>query len=186
MKTGSVVLAVCMLFSMFGCAKNDDHQSDALEQTAKSDSALPSDTTGRARASDTARTIDSAYAFQIDLKQSGRLDFARFVKDFPQARLRLSFEIDSDGRVVRTFDEYNGGHPAAMDRFQKSVRNWRYQGGCLKGTICIEVNTSSARVTIDDSRLQVVSGFENRVIERGRMHGFFGGEVRVMKGNLSR
>ena len=176
------VFAVCLLLSTLNCAKKDGNEVDVSDQTTEIDSPAPSNTTYDHGTQDSALPSDEAECvFQIDLAQSRRLVYAQFERDFPRAYLRLSFEINSLGHVVRTFDHGDGGQPAAMDRFEKSVRTWRYSGGCLKGTLCIGLNTSNRLVLIDDRGLEAVSGFENRVIKRGRMHNVFGGNIRVQK-----
>lgn len=186
MKTSTVVLAVYLMFGALNCGKKSDTETDPAGQTAQGDPSVLSDSSGSGESSDSVPAIDANCVFRIDLATSRRLRFAEFVQTFPMVYLRLSIEVNSLGRVVEIFDVDDDGNPAAMDRLKKAVSEWRYLGGCLYGTICLEVDARSSRVIIDDSGLKVVPGFEDRTIDRNRLHAFYGSRIGVYKKDICR
>jgi hypothetical protein len=115
--------------------------------------------------------------FQINMRHRYHrgLFWDRYRRLFRGTNVKIVVEVDASGDVLRydveaSDDDYQ---PAAFDMVWAAVKTWRYEGGCLYGTICFVFNPASKKIMIDDSGLIPVPGYEDCRIRRGLLHGVY-------------
>lgn len=166
--TTAFAFGCCLVAALPGCKSK---QFDSMEAPAGCIETL-SDTVSIPTAG--LRGIDltpgTVCTFQINLREGHSLFWDDFVRQFPNANVMISLEIDRDGSVARWVDEDDGQQPAALTKVKERVETWRWEGGCLYGVICFVFNTAESQVYIDDSRLIEMPGCGEGEIIRNQLH----------------